>query len=145
MVSRIRPSSAGQWAITFGCRPRPSDRFLVKGGVPAREWNHDNALAALGRVALEGYLPLGRVTARAAGRSVRGVVRDCRGDAMVGIDVRLLSGAATVARRRAAADGSYRLPAPGPGTYRVTVALTVTGKGGSGTRRDSRAATVRVR
>ena len=122
----------------------PSDLFLVKG-VPTRQWNHDRALAALGRVALEGYLPPGRVTGRAAGRTVTGTVRDCRGDAMAAIDVRLLRGSATVARTKASADGSYRLTAPGSGTYRVTVALTVTGKGGSATRRDVRSATVHVR
>lgn len=64
---------------------------------------------------------------------------------MAGIEVRLLHGRRTLARARAAADGSYRLAAPGPGAYRVTVALTVTGKGGSGTRRDTRAVAVRVR
>ena len=122
----------------------PSVPFLVKG-VPTKQWNHDRALAALGRVKLEGYLPPGRVTARAAGRSVTGAVRDCRGDAMAGVPLRLLRGSATVARTRAAANGTYRLAAPGPGTYRVVVALTVTGKGGSGTRADSRAATVRIR
>lgn len=121
----------------------PADPFLIKG-VATRKWNHDRALAALGQVALEGYLPPGRVTARAAGRAVTGTVRDCRGDAMAGIDVRLLRGSATVARAKAAADGSYRLTAPGPGSYRVTVALIVTGKGGSATRTDTRAATVRI-
>src|SRR5688500_2850716 len=122
----------------------PDDAFLVDG-VPARQWNHGRALAALAQVALEGHLPLGRTTARAAGRAVTGTVRDCRGDAMAGIDVRLLSGRATVARTKAAADGSYRLVAPRPGTYRAEVAQTVTGKGGSGTRRDGRAASVTVR
>ena len=121
----------------------PANPFLIKG-VATRKWNHDRALAALGQVALEGYLPPGRVTARAAGRTVAGTVRDCRGDAMAGIDVRLHRGSATVARAKAGADGSYRLTAPGPGTYRVAVALTVTGKGGSATRTDARAATVRV-
>ena len=121
----------------------PANPFLIKGG-PTKKWNHDRALAALGQVALEGYLPPGRVTARAAARTVTGTVRDCRGDAMAGIDVRLLRGSATVARAKAAADGGYRLTAPGPGTYRVAVALTVTGKGGSATRTDTRAATVRV-
>jgi hypothetical protein len=123
----------------------PSDPFLVKGSVPARQWNHDRALEALGQVALEGYLPIGRVTARAAGRSVTGAVRDCRGDPMAGIELRLLRGRAVVARARAAADGAYRLVARSPGTYRVTVTQTVTGKGGSGTRRDVRAAKVRIR
>lgn len=122
----------------------PSKPFLVNG-VPARQWNHDRAVEALAQVTLDGYLPAGRVTARAAGRAVRGTVRDCRGHAMPGIQVRLVSGRATVARTRAAANGSYRLTAPRPGRYRVQVALTVTGKGGSGTRRDARAATVRVR
>lgn len=124
----------------------PSDAILVGGSVPARQWNHDRALAALNQVALEGHLPPGRVTARATGRLVRGTVRDCRGHPMAGIGVRLLRGRATVARARVAADGTYRLVAPGPGTYRVsTVGITVTGKGGSGTRQDLRAAVVRVR
>jgi hypothetical protein len=123
----------------------PSEPFLVKGSIPAREWNHDRALDALGQVTLEGYLPAGQVTARASGRSVRGSVRDCRGHPMAGIDVRLLSGRAVVARARAAADGRYRLAAPGAGTYSVTVSHTVTGKGGSATRRHVRTAKVRVR
>lgn len=122
----------------------PSDVFLVDG-VPARTWNRDQAVLALSQVALEGYLPAGRVTARASGRNVSGTVRDCRGDPMAGIDVRLLSGRTPVARTKAAADGSYRLAARGPGAYRVEVALVVTGKGGSGTRRDARAAAVTVR
>lgn len=129
----------------YGSDPSdPSDAFLVDG-VPARTWNRDRALDALKQVALVGHLPPGRVTARAAGRAVSGAVRDCRGDPMAGIDVRLVSGNTTVARTRVAANGSYRLTAPDPGSYRVEVALTVTGKGGSGTRRDSRAAAVRVR
>lgn len=122
----------------------PAKPFLIKE-VRTREWNHDRALDALRQVTLDGYLPIGRITARASGRSVSGVVRDCRGDPMAGIDVRLLDGGNTVARARAASDGGYRLAAPGPGRYRVEVALTVTGKGGSATRRDSRAATVTVR
>jgi hypothetical protein len=123
----------------------PSEPFLVEGGVPTRKWNHDRALEALGQVVLEGYLPLGRLTARANGRSVGGAIRDCQGHPMAGLELRLLRGRATVARARAAADGSYRLAAPGPGIYRVKVSLTVTGKGGSGTRGDGRTATVRVR
>ena len=122
----------------------PSDPFLV-AGKPSREWNHDRALEALAQVALDGHLPAGRVTARAAGRTVSGIVRDCRGDPLAGIDVRLVSGRAAVARARASADGSYRLTAPRAGAYRVEVALTVTGKGGSGTRRDARTVSVTVR
>lgn len=123
----------------------PSEPFLVKGSIPAREWNHDRAIDALRHVTLEGYLPLGRLTARASGRSIRGTVRDCRRHPMAGIQVRLLRGSATIARARAAADGSYRLAAPGAGTYTVSVSQTVTGKGGSATRRESRTASVRVR
>jgi hypothetical protein len=122
----------------------PSDAFLVDGA-PAKTWNHDRALDALAQVALVGHLPLGRVTARAAGRAVSGVARDCRGDALAGIEVRLLGGRAVLARTKAGANGSYRLVAPRAGTYRVEVAQTVTGKGGSGTRRDARAASVTVR
>jgi hypothetical protein len=64
---------------------------------------------------------------------------------MAGIQVRLLRGNAVVARARAAANGSYRLTAPGPGAYRAVVALGVTGEGGSGVVQDARAASVRVR
>jgi hypothetical protein len=122
----------------------PSDPFLIEG-VPTREWNHDRAVEALAQVALEGHLPLGRLTARAAGRAVTGTAHDCRGDALAGIDVRLLRGRAVVARTKAAANGTYRLTAPGPGSYRVEIAQTVTGKGGSATRRDAKSAAVRVR
>ena len=122
----------------------PSTPFLVSG-VPARTWNHDHALRSLGQVTLDGYLPVGRVSARAAGRIVRGTVRDCRGDAMAGVAVRLMNGRSSVARAPAAADGSFRLLAPHAGRYRVEVALTVTGKGGSGTRRTARWAAVTVR
>jgi hypothetical protein len=122
----------------------PSEPFLVKGSIPARQWNHDRAIDALRHVTLEGYLPLGRLTARASGRTVRGTVRDCRGHPMAGIQLRLLRGSATVARARASADGSFRLTAPGAGSYTVTVSQTVTGKGGSATRRESRSASVRI-
>jgi hypothetical protein len=123
----------------------PSEPFLVKGNVPAEQWNHDRALEALRQVTLEGYLPFGRLTARAQGRRVRGTVRDCRGHPMAGMQLRLLRGRTTVARARAGADGSYRLTAPGSGTYTVSGSQTVTGRGGSGTRRDSRSASVRIR
>ena len=123
----------------------PSDPFLVDG-VPAREWNHDHALQALSQVTLDGYLPAGRVTARAAGRAVTGVVRDCRGDPMAGIDVRLVGGASLGGPREGGCrTGAIGSRLPGPGAYRVEVALTVTGKGGSATRRDARSAAVTVR
>lgn len=122
----------------------PSEPFLVADGVPARQWNHDRAVDALRQVTLEGHLPLGRLTARASGRSVRGTVRDCRGDPLAGIELRLSRGGATVARARAGTDGGYRLRAPGAGAYTVSVSQVVTGKGGSGTRRDSRSVSVRV-
>jgi hypothetical protein len=123
----------------------PSEPFLVAEGVPARQWNHDRALDALGRVTLEGRLPLGRLTARAAGRTVRGVARDCLGHPLAGVEARLARGGAAVARARVAADGSYRLRAPAPGSYTVSVSQLVTGKGGSGTRRETRSVSVRVR
>lgn len=124
----------------------PSDPIFVGGNVPAAQWNHDRALAGLRQVALVGYLPVGRLTARAAGRTITGTVRDCQGHPMAGLELRLLTGNATVARTRAAANGTFRLVARAPGTYRVaTSPLTVTGKGGSGTRQDQRTVSVRVR
>jgi hypothetical protein len=122
----------------------PSEPYLVKG-TPSGDWNRARALDALGLISLDGYLPIGRITARAAGRSVTGTARDCRSHPMAGIEVRLLRGNAVVARARAAANGSFRLTAPGPDTYRVTVTLAVTGKGGSGIVQDARSASVRVR
>ena len=76
-----------------------------------------------------------------------GTVRDCRGDPMAGIEVQACfeAGLPPSRARGPRPNGSYRLAARAAGTYRVTVGLTVTGKGGSGTRRDTRAATVRVR
>jgi hypothetical protein len=122
----------------------PSDTFLVKG-VPALDWNHDHAIDALRQVTLDGYLRPGRLTARAAGRSITGAARDCRGDPMAGIPVRLLSGSKAVATTKAAANGSYRLRAPGPGTYRVAVGLMVSGNASRPNHMDIRTATVTVR
>jgi hypothetical protein len=121
-----------------------ADTYLVKGA-PALDWNHDHALAALRQVVLDGVLPLGRVTARANGRSVTGVVRDCRGDAMPGVEVRLTRGKATVARTRAAADGSFRLRAPGPGVYQASVGVLVSGNASRPNHVETRAASVTVR
>lgn len=122
----------------------PSDTYLVKG-TPALDWNHDHAIAALEQVALEGYLKPGRVTARAAGRSITGSVRDCRGDPMAGIEVRLVRDGTAGARTKAAADGSYRLRAPGAGAYRVTVGLMVSGNASRPNHVETRTATVTVR
>jgi hypothetical protein len=122
----------------------PAEPYLVKG-TPSGDWNRAHALDAFGAISLDGYLPVGRVTARTAGRSITGTVRDCRQHPMPGIQVRLMRGNAVAARARAAADGSYRLTAPGPGAYRVVVNLAVTGKGGSGVVQEGRAASVRVR
>ena len=121
----------------------PADPFLIKG-VPTKQWNHDRALAALGQVALEGYLPPGRVTARAGGRTVTGarsrLPRRRDGGNRCAPPPRQ--------RHRRAREGRRRRQLPPhcarTGSYRVSVALTVTGKGGSATRTDARAATVRV-
>jgi hypothetical protein len=122
----------------------PNDLYMLNG-IPARQWNHDHALAGLEQVALVGFLPPGRVTARAAGRTVTGVVRDCRGDAMAGIRVRLLRGARTVAQGTAAANGSFRLRAPGPGVYRVSVGVPVSGNASKPNHVVTRAVAIRVR
>jgi hypothetical protein len=49
----------------------PAEPYTIKG-MPSGDWNRAHALDALGAVSLDGYLPLGRVTARAAGRSITG-------------------------------------------------------------------------
>jgi hypothetical protein len=118
-------------AATFSATSPAAELDAASGpisvrGVPAARWNRERARDALGQVAVGGYLPVGRVTARSSGRTITGIVRDCRGHAMPGIGVRLLRRGATIARTRASADGSYRFVAPGPGSYRITVPLEVT-------------------
>jgi hypothetical protein len=122
----------------------PADTYVVKG-VPAFDWSHDHALTALGQVKLEGVLPPGRVTARAAGRSASGSVRDCRGDPMPGVEVRLLRGRTAVGRARAGADGGFRLAAPGSGAYQVTAGVLVSGNASRPNHVETRTASVNVR
>lgn len=66
----------------------PSFRCTVNG-VSSDVWHPQTALAALGRVVVDGNLPAARVTARAQGRRVSGQVSDGFGHPLVGVRVAL--------------------------------------------------------
>ncbi len=93
----------------------PFGNYIVAGGTLASTWNHDRALEALGQVSLNGYLPLGRVTARATGRTVHGTVTDCAGHPAPGVVVHVGSARATTN-----AAGSYTAHARRAGRYSAT-------------------------
>jgi hypothetical protein len=78
-------------------------QYMVNGML-ASAWNRQQADASLQGVRLEGYLPAASLTARASGRVVTGVVRDCARHPMPGITVRA-GGTRTTTR----IDGSFRL------------------------------------
>jgi len=100
-------------------------QYLV-GTTPAKQWNHDHALAAAHGVKLDGPLPGGRVSARAAGKAVAGSVADC-GGALQGVPLVLQrkagSGWAAGGRGVSGAGGRFTLPARGAGSYRVVASL----------------------
>jgi hypothetical protein len=112
-------SPAGDSAYPFG-------EYRVKGML-ASQWNRAQAQAAVRGVALDGSLPPMRVRARAAGRRVRGEVRDAIGHPVAGAKVTLER---RVGRRwrsartaRTGATGAYSLPATQAGSYRVVASL----------------------
>jgi hypothetical protein len=104
----------------------PFGDYTVKG-VLASTWNRDQATTALAGIALEGNLPPARVTARAAGRRVRGAVSDSLGGPLAGVRVTLerRSGARwrSAATGSTTATGTYSLAALRPGSYRVSATL----------------------
>jgi hypothetical protein len=89
--------------------------YTTTGDKGATVWNKAAAELAPAHVALGGYLPAARVTARANGRHILGTVTDCSGAPMPG--ARVATGAVT---RTADATGHYVLPVTGPGKYVVT-------------------------
>jgi hypothetical protein len=105
-------------------------KYLVNG-VVVSTWNLQQLQIALNGVSVDGNLPAGKITARAAGRVVSGVVTDCAGHGMPGIVVRG-AGAST----KTGAGGTYRLAARRAGVFRIVAV-------GGG--RTVRSAPVRVR
>lgn len=109
-------------------------------GVLASQWNRTQAQTAVRGVALEGSLPPARVRARAAGRRVRGDVRDSLGHPVAGAKVTLERRVGSRWRPagsvRSGATGAYSVGARRAGTYRAAASLAAT---------TARSSTVRVR
>ena len=102
-----------------------TNQYLV-GTTPAKQWNHDHALAAARGVKLDGPLPGARVTAHPAGKTVTGVVRDCGGGLQnVQLILQRRSGAGWVpaGHGTSRAGGKFSLPAGARGSYRVIATL----------------------
>lgn len=89
------------------------DQFTINGTL-ASTWNEQHLRLALAGVSLDGYLRAGRVTARASGRLVTGVLTDCAGHPVPGVTVH-----AGAARAKTDAAGRYKLRLSRPGNYRV--------------------------
>ena len=118
-------------AVDFYADAPPQDtsgtagQYLV-GTTPAKQWNRDHDVAAAQGVKLDGPLPGARITVRASGKSLTGVVRDC-GSGLQGVPVVLQRRAATgwsaTGRATSGPGGTFKLPGRGPGSYRVVAAL----------------------
>ena len=80
----------------------PYGSYVVDDGTDVQAWNRDHVTAALDGVVLNGYLPAARLTATASRGTVRGVLRDCVGQPMPGVAVKV----GTV-RAVTTASGSY--------------------------------------
>jgi hypothetical protein len=116
-------------AVDFYADAPPQDtsgtagQYLV-GTTPAKQWNHDHAVAAARGVKLDGPLPGTRVAAHAVGRRVTGKVSDC-GGGLEHLPVMLQgqagSGWSTASRGLTGPGGAFRLVAPGGGSFRVSV------------------------
>ncbi len=118
-------------AIDFYADAPPQDtsgsagQYLV-GTTPAKQWNHDHAVAATKGVKLDGPLPGAHVTARAAGKQIVGVVGDCgSGLQNVPLVLQRQAGASWASAGRAASGvgGRFAVRAHVAGSYRVSVAL----------------------
>ncbi len=96
--------------------PNPYGNYLVDDGTDVQAWNRDHISAALDGVALNGYLPVAKLTAVARGRSVTGLVKDCVGHPVPGATVRVGSAHAVTS-----GTGAYLAHVAGPGSYTVTV------------------------
>lgn len=94
-------------------------QFTVNGQL-ASSWNLAQAEAAMKGVSVDGNLPPGKIVAHVAGRKVIGKARDCRGQPLVGVRVRLVPGRVSA---RTNAGGKFAIPVRKPGRYRLTIAL----------------------
>jgi hypothetical protein len=90
------------------------------GGQSASSWNAAQAAAAVQGVSVDGNLPPGKVVARASGRRIVGVARDCIGQPLAGLSVRALPGGATA---RTSATGAFAVAVAKSGTYRIAASL----------------------
>lgn len=114
-------------AIDFYADAPPEDtsgtagQYLV-GTTPAKQWNHDHALASTMGVKLDGPLPHPHVTARSTDNAISGVVGDC-GGGLQSIPIVLQRGSAVVGRGKSGPGGKFKLPTKGAGSYRVVAAL----------------------
>ncbi len=97
---------------------------MANGSLPSA-WNREQVLLTAQQVALEGSLPAGRVTARAAGRRVTGTATDCNQHPVGAVAVRLERQSrrrwVRAATGRTSATGTFSLPARAAGTYRAVV------------------------
>ena len=93
--------------------------FLVNGQ-SASSWNAAQAAAALQGVSVDGNLPPRSIVARASGRRIVGVARDCLGQPLVRLAVHLAPGGAVA---RTSSTGSFSVVVAKPGTYKITTAL----------------------
>jgi hypothetical protein len=102
-----------------------TNQFLV-GSTPAKQWNHDHALAAARGVELDGPLPGAQVAAHPAGKSVAGVVRDC-GGGLQNVHLTLLRKSGTrwapAGHGKSGPGGKFVLPAHARGSYHVVAKL----------------------
>ena len=96
------------------------------GTTPAKQWNHDHALAAAQGVTLDGPLPGAHVAAHRAGKVIAGVVGDCGGGLQnVPLTLQRKAGAGWAAAGRgvSGASGKFSIPAGAAGSYRVVAKL----------------------
>jgi hypothetical protein len=125
----------GLWAVVRFAAMQPSGdsaggnigygEYYVKGSIKPTIWNRDQVLTAIKGVSLEGSLLAARVTARGAGRQVRGTATDCNQHAVAGVRATLER---RVGKRWVRAGGAttndagaFALRARTPGVYRVAV------------------------
>jgi Carboxypeptidase regulatory-like domain len=97
-------------------------RYAAPSDKDAMSWNHDNAVLAASFIAVDGYLPAGKVTAGPPNvhianqppHAIAGFVTDCSGAPMPGVPVH-----AAKARTTTNARGFYLLRMPKAGHYVV--------------------------
>lgn len=100
--------------------------FRVAGEVPS-QWNRRQALAVVRRVGIVGDLPPRRVSVRALGADVRGVVRDDFGHPVSEAPIRLMrrvrAAWRVIGKSTTSTSGRYQFRLPARGQYRIVVSL----------------------